>query len=146
MTSNVAEDTPTLLAVDDAHWADEASLRYLTFLLPRLEDLPVLLVVAGRPGEPGSEPELLAQLAADPAARVLRPGALSADAVAEMVREAFASGADEAFCAACREATGGNPFMLSELLVELRPRAARARRRRPPTCARSRPQRFAGRS
>jgi DNA-binding NarL/FixJ family response regulator len=121
LTSNVAEDTPTLLAVDDAHWADEASLRYLTFLLPRLEDLPVLLVVAGRPGEPGSERELLAQLAADPAARVLRPGALTADAVAEMVREAFASGADEAFCAACREATGGNPFMLSELLVELHP-------------------------
>ena len=36
-----------LLAIDDAHWADRPSLRFLRFLLPRLEDLPLLLAVLG---------------------------------------------------------------------------------------------------
>src|SRR4051812_18185566 len=43
LVSNVAESHPTVLVVDDAHWADAASLRSLRFVLPRLEDLPVLL-------------------------------------------------------------------------------------------------------
>src|SRR2546421_253132 len=44
LTAGLTEDTPTLMVVDDAHWADEASLDYLAFLLPRLEELPVLLL------------------------------------------------------------------------------------------------------
>ena len=119
LTSNLAEAAPMLLAVDDAHWADEPSLRYVKFLLPRLEELPVLLVIAARPAEPGAEPELLAQVTADPAAQVLRPRALSSGAVAELVRASFAPAADDVFCAACSEVSGGNPFMLTELLLEL---------------------------
>ena len=33
-------DRPLVLTVDDAHWADAPSLRFLAFLLPRLEELP----------------------------------------------------------------------------------------------------------
>ena len=40
---------PLCLVVDDAHWADAPSLRYLAFLLTRLEELDVALVVAARP-------------------------------------------------------------------------------------------------
>jgi DNA-binding CsgD family transcriptional regulator len=120
LTSNLAERGPLLLAVDDAHWSDQASLRFLTFLLPRLGDLPVALALTSRAGEAGAEPELLGRLSADPAARVLRPAALGAASVAELVRAGLASGAEEAFCAACHEASGGNPFMLQELLLELR--------------------------
>jgi predicted ATPase len=35
-----------LLAVDDAHWADEMSLRLVLYLARRVADLPVLLLVA----------------------------------------------------------------------------------------------------
>src|SRR3954469_1886306 len=120
LVSNVAESHPTVLVVDDAHWADAASLRSLRFVLPRLEDLPVLLAVAARPPEPDAPGgELLAALSADPAARLLRPRALTGSAVAELVRATLAADAHDDFCAACAEATGGNPFLLRELLREL---------------------------
>ncbi len=75
LVSNLAEAGPLLLAVDDAHWADSASLRFLRFLLGRLEDLPVTLVVAARPSDPAADAELLAALAADAGPRLLRPRA-----------------------------------------------------------------------
>jgi predicted ATPase len=118
LTSNLAEEAPLLLVVDDAHWADKASLWFLKFLLPRIADLPVLLAVAARPAEPGAEVAPLLELSLDPAARVLRPNALSEAAVRELVRARLPD-ADEAFCTACHEGSGGNPFMLRELLVEL---------------------------
>jgi DNA-binding CsgD family transcriptional regulator/tetratricopeptide (TPR) repeat protein len=119
LVSNLAESAPALLAVDDAHWADTASLRFLRFLLPRLEGLPVLLVVAARPSDPAADAELLAQIAADPAARLLRPRALTRGPVAELVRATVGAQAADAFCDACLEVTGGNPFLLRELLAAL---------------------------
>ena len=41
LCANLAADRPMALVVDDAHWADGASLRFLAFLLPRLEELHV---------------------------------------------------------------------------------------------------------
>jgi DNA-binding CsgD family transcriptional regulator len=120
LTSNLAQGEPLLIAVDDAHWSDQATLRFLLFLLPRLEDLPVALVLTARVGEVGAEWELLSQLSADPAARVLGPSELGRNSVAELVRAELGSGAADPFCAACHEATGGNPFLLQELLLELR--------------------------
>ena len=70
---------------DDLHWADTASLRWLVFLAERLEDVPVLLVAATRPAEPGAEQELLDALMAAPTARVLRPAPLSAEATTTLV-------------------------------------------------------------
>lgn len=119
LTSNLAEADPLMLAVDDAHWSDIPSLRFFRFLIPRLEDLPVLLVLAARPAEPGAQPEELAQLVADPATSAIRPHELSPTAVTEVVRERLSADADEAFCAACHDSSGGNPFMLRELLLEL---------------------------
>ena len=40
LCANLAAERPLCLVVDDAHWADTPSLRYLAFLLPRLEELP----------------------------------------------------------------------------------------------------------
>jgi DNA-binding CsgD family transcriptional regulator len=79
----------------------------------------VLLALAARPAEPGGQSELLAALTTDPAARVVRPRPLSEAAVAKLVRAARSDEAHDSFCAACHEATGGNPFMLGELLLEL---------------------------
>ena len=36
LTSNLADRAPLLLAVDDAHWADEPSLRFLAYLARRV--------------------------------------------------------------------------------------------------------------
>ena len=125
LTSNLAESGPMLLAVDDAHWADSPSLRFLRFLVPRLEELPVLLAVAARPSDPLTDARLLAELTADPAALVVKPRELSRASVTELVRAAIAADAEAAFCAACHEATGGNPFLLRELLGALADEGAR---------------------
>ena len=57
---------PLLLAVDDLHWCDRASLRFLAYLARRLEDVPVLLVGSLRPSEPGADQALLGELTSDP--------------------------------------------------------------------------------
>ena len=115
LTVNLAERRPVLIAVDDAHWADEASLRWLAHLAPRLQAPSLSMVVALRPGEPASEGTPLTVLRAE-ARTVLRPGPLSAHAVVLMVRAAVGPGAGDELCAAAWSATGGTPLYLAELL------------------------------
>ena len=88
LTANLARAGPLALLVDDAHWADAASLRFLAYLAGRIGQEPVLLVVAARPlGEPGGS--AVAELLAEAGSPVrVRPKALSADASARLVREA----------------------------------------------------------
>ena len=50
LVAEMAERRPLPLAIDDAHWADAASLRALCHLAHRITGLPVLLAVAT--GEP----------------------------------------------------------------------------------------------
>jgi predicted ATPase len=107
-----------LLLADDVHWADTASLRWLVFLASRVEDVKALLVVATRPAEPGTDQELLDALMVAPAVCVVRPAPLSAAATTTVVRGRL-PGAVDAFGAACYRATGGNAFLLGELLGEL---------------------------
>jgi DNA-binding CsgD family transcriptional regulator len=130
LTANIAADGPLLLAIDDLHWCDRASLRFLAYLERRLEGLHVLVVAAARDGEPGTDARLLAEIADDPAAVTLRPQPLGEAGAAEVVRERLGAGADPAFVAACHESTGGNPLLLQQLLVTLaadgvRPEAGR---------------------
>jgi hypothetical protein len=51
LCANLASGHPLYIVVDDAHLVDAPSLRYLAFLLPRLEELPVALAVATRTQE-----------------------------------------------------------------------------------------------
>lgn len=123
LVANLSDEGPLLLVVDDAHWAGRASLRFLAFLVPRLVELPVLLLICARPEE--REPEtLLAATASDAAARPLIPSPLSPAGCAVLVRARFGGLVDEAFCTACHTATGGNPFLLCALLDELGDRAS----------------------
>jgi len=112
---NLAERGPMLLCVDDAHWGDTASLRWLHYLARRLEGLPVALAVASRPGEAGPDSDVLGVIAAEPITRLVRLEALSEEASALFVGRALGVPADEQFCAACHAVSGGNPFLLGEL-------------------------------
>lgn len=113
LTANLA---PLALLVDDAHWADGASRRFLAYLANRIGQLPVLLVVAARPlGEPGGA--AVAETLAD--AMLLRPEALSGAGSEELLRAAVPEAAVP-LCRTCHELTGGNPFFLRELSDALR--------------------------
>src|SRR2546428_2113754 len=72
LAANLALRRPTLLAIDDLHWADAPSLRWLAYLVRRLEGLQLLGVVALTPLAQSRNSELLTELVADPAA-VLPP-------------------------------------------------------------------------
>lgn len=113
LIANLAERRPLVLTVDDAHWADESSIEALAFLARRVDQLPVALVVATRPPEVAGQ-ATLAKLVVDPAAERLTPGPLGADAIA-----AISASNDPAFVRAATQATGGNPFLLEQLLREL---------------------------
>jgi hypothetical protein len=118
LSANLAERAPLALVVDDGHWADELSVRFIVYLAARLPDLPIVVIAARRPGRHDVEGPLLAQVVSEPATRVVRPGPLSEGAAQRLVA-ARAAGADDAFAAACHHATGGNPFLLTELLTAL---------------------------
>jgi DNA-binding CsgD family transcriptional regulator len=125
LCANVAADGPLLVCVDDAQWSDEPSLSFLGFLARRLEDLPVALVLGTRP-RAEQESEVLRGLVTDPGTRVVRPLALTGAAVGQWVRAAVDPSAGTAFCAACHETTGGNPFLVRELLHEILDKRLRA--------------------
>ena len=115
LARELAGEHPVALVVDDLHWADGASLRWLAHLARRLDGLPALIAVAARTGEPGEADAVLGELAVAPGTRVLRPGALSADAVAALANTTLDQVAAE-FAAACHELTAGNPLLACELL------------------------------
>jgi DNA-binding CsgD family transcriptional regulator len=119
LCANITAASPLCVVVDDAHWADSSSLRYLAFLLTRLEELNVALVVATRPREAGTDAELLATMTTDPSAEVIRLPPLTRAAVAELVESGLAGAPDPVFVEACLRATRGMPFLLHELVGAL---------------------------
>ncbi|MCW3063577.1 MAG: transcriptional regulator, LuxR family, partial [Solirubrobacterales bacterium] len=119
LTSELAERGPLALAIDDVHWADEPTVRFLLYLVARLGDLPVAILTAGRPAGHAGAGELVTRLAAGGDTRVERLEPLGTASVASIVRAELDYGVPEEVCAACRELTGGNPFYLHELLLTL---------------------------
>ncbi|MDO9407130.1 AAA family ATPase [Patulibacter sp.] len=106
-----------LLLLDDLHWADAGSLRVLEELAATLERLPLLIVVATRPHEPGAFHVLLDRLRARAGGAYLRPAPLSDDAVARMAVDAATEGApSRATLDRLVRRSGGNPFYVRELL------------------------------
>jgi DNA-binding CsgD family transcriptional regulator len=120
LTANLCDREPLALLIDDAHWSDEPSVRFLGYLQRRLADLPLLLTIAMRPQEHRTDSSRLAEIAADESTVTLRLRPLTSAGCGVLVRCAWPEGVDDAFCDACHEATGGNPFLLTELIGELR--------------------------
>jgi hypothetical protein len=125
LAAELAARDPLLLAVDDAHWADTASLRWLAYLARRLDGVPLLLVVAGRDAEPGTDTALLEHLSIEAAGGELRPRPLSRQAIESWLERSYGERPERRFTDACASATNGNPFLLSELTATLRAEHAR---------------------
>jgi DNA-binding CsgD family transcriptional regulator len=116
LCANLGRRSALLLCVDDAHWADQASLRFLHYLGRRLEELPIAVVAATRPVlSPEGSPTVVA-LAAESSTEVIALAPLSEEAVAELVRMELGGEVEPAFANACHQATGGVPFLVRELL------------------------------
>jgi DNA-binding CsgD family transcriptional regulator len=105
------------LLVDDVDRADAPSLRLLAYLAARIAGLPIAVVLAARSGRPSVDDGALGALRRV-AACILRPADLTPDAVAALVRERL-PGAEPGVAAECARLTGGNPFLVAELLGTL---------------------------
>ena len=118
LAANLAAAQPLIVAVDDVHWSDAASLRWLFHLAARIDSLPVALLLAARAGP--DQPPLLDEIRSLPSCARLWLPPLGAAATAAMVSARLGGQADDALCRSCYAATGGNPFFLVSLTAELR--------------------------
>ena len=105
-------DGATICIVEDAHWADEATIDVLTFVARRIEAAPALLVVSFRDDEVGPEHPLRRALAAAPAGCTYRIELerLSVEAIGRLA-------GPEVDATSLRAITGGNPFFVREALT-----------------------------
>ena len=104
---------PAVLVVDDAQWADSATLDLLRYLGRRIESTRALLVLSYRDDALGADHPLLGVLAGLPARSCIRMGLapLSRAGVAEMARRAGRN------ARGIYRATQGNPYFVTELLA-----------------------------
>jgi DNA-binding CsgD family transcriptional regulator len=112
LTASYAARTPVVLCVDDAHWADPPSLRWLVTLARRVDEIPVALLLAVRSGEPSTDPLALGELLA--AAAPIRPPGLDLSSAGALIRATRPDATPE-FVRTCHEAGGGNPFLIKVL-------------------------------
>jgi DNA-binding CsgD family transcriptional regulator len=106
-----------LLVVEDAHWADEATVEFLLFLAAREVARPVSLVVTCRPEDvpPGSVLHRLSRLAAGAGGRRLVLGPLDLAGTAALVASMLpGASVSEAFTGFLHERTEGVPLAVEE--------------------------------
>ena len=116
LTVNATEQGPLAIIIDDAHWADDASLRFIHYVAQRLEELPVLILIGQRPRQGVSEDDPGGLLASHSDAIHLRPSRLTQGAIAKMVQANGIDDPDKSLGRSFWEMTAGNPFFATELL------------------------------
>jgi DNA-binding CsgD family transcriptional regulator len=121
-----AGDGPLLLVIDDAQWADRASCAALGFAVRRLDDHPVLLVVAERTDTVASDPLDLNRALSEPP-RHIRLGPLSLSALFHVIRDHTGIALARPMLARITDESGGNPLYALELARALAAQAAPAR-------------------
>jgi DNA-binding CsgD family transcriptional regulator len=97
---------PTLMIVEDVHWADRATLDLLKYMARRIARTPVLLAISYRDDEIGVDHPLI-NLLGDASMKRLRLEPLSAEAIRKLAgprRDLY-------------ELTCGNPFYVTEVLA-----------------------------
>ncbi|MGW6448279.1 AAA family ATPase [Lentzea sp. NPDC055074] len=115
LTAALAARADLLVVVDDAHWADAASLRWLAYLALRVRRLPIALVLTVGLGERCDDPSFGEIMAA--CQRVTLDDLTPAE-TRRLVSAALGEAAPE-FAAACFDATGGNPLAVTRLVKAL---------------------------
>jgi class 3 adenylate cyclase len=123
-TLALARLRPTLLVLDDLHWADEATLDQLAHLVFALADTEaaVSLMVIGlhRVPDPGGPLErALARLGREPVVATLELGGLDESEVTELVAELGVQPPSRQLATAIHQTTGGNPLFVEEVVHAL---------------------------
>lgn len=105
-------DRPSVILVEDLHWADDATIDFLRYVSRRIETRPILLILTSRDDERGGRihvRRIVGAVAPETVTRMpLEP--LSMQAISQLA-ETAGRDAGQLF-----ELTGGNAFYVTELL------------------------------
>lgn len=113
LTVNFAEYSPMAILIDDVHWADDFTLRFLAYIAERIEDIAVALVVVIRTGDPFAESQLVTHLWDAASTAPIRPTELSERAVQTLLADALQDReVDATLARAVVRDTGGNPLFV----------------------------------
>lgn len=129
LVTGIAAAQPTLLVIDDLHWADRPTLLLLRHVVRATAGAPLFIVACHR-DRATAGPDLLVDLRADlrrdvDVVRVELHG-MSVDEGGDLMAGVAGGPLAPGLVAALHAETGGNPFFLEEVtrhLVETRPRA-----------------------
>jgi DNA-binding SARP family transcriptional activator len=117
---SLSEQLPVLVILDDLHWADAATIDLLQTLLSSVDDRRILIMVALREYESvanGRLAELYQSVSSTIPSRRVTVQGISVDAVAVLVRQAKL-GHVVGLAESIHSRTGGNPFLVGELLAD----------------------------
>lgn len=129
-TANLThERPPLLLLLDDLHWADLGSLRFLAYLQSRLDGLGISVIATTRQHEPGAEENLIDHLGLHGASSPLCPAPLTPASTTTLLSSILGQDVEPAFSTASHRVTGGNPLLIHMLAQTINSR------RLPPTDA-----------
>jgi DNA-binding CsgD family transcriptional regulator len=118
LCAGLAHTQPLVLIVDDAQWSDRSSLQVLSYLAGRIDDVPLLILVAARVGDHRAANDLLALLGGARSSTVLHPQSLTSMGAVRLMRGP-APEASIHVCCECHRGTAGNPWLLGELARQL---------------------------
>lgn len=107
---------PVLLAIEDLHWADEPTLRYLEYLAPRLKTMPLLVLATLRPVsvEPSAH-ALVSDLSYGRLVERVSLEPLPVAGVEELLAEYAGVPVPPEIARAVFTVTEGNPFFVEEV-------------------------------
>ena len=114
LRSALTAQGPAVAAIEDAHWADPATLDVVRILARRIEEAPLALLLTLRDDELAANPalaRLVGDLATDPSVSPIALAPLSMQAVRTMAAPAGPDAREVA------RVTGGNPFLVVEMLA-----------------------------
>lgn len=113
--SGLAARQPVVIAVDDVHYADADSLRFLSYLARRLGDLPVFIVLTECPQMLPTDRALYAETVSQGNCRRLCLEPLSLPGVGSLLGEYVDAELAQLLAPACYSLTGGNPLLVHAL-------------------------------
>ena len=116
LCANLADRAPLLITIDDAQWADDPSVRWLDYLSRRLEDVAALIAIARRPAQPDDRAGQLGALVGQAGGDLITLDPLSEQATAQLAGGSLGADIGSELARECHLRTGGNPFLLRELL------------------------------
>ncbi len=122
LCSGLSEQSPVMLVIEDAHWADSGSLSMLRYIARRTKDQPIMLVATYREVELDESlplQEMLVELNRERLASRLKLGRFGKRETRDLLAAIFQDEITPEFLESIYNETEGNPFFIEEVCKSL---------------------------